>query len=642
MEELKFIYYIKLLLKILFILFILLIVFFIFFQINQNKIEWSHVSDHTEFKPRDGHGVVVFNDAMWLLGGWRGSDEGACSEVWRSYDGISWELIQKNAPWPARHSAGFFVFNNRIWVVSGDGHADVWNSQDGISWSLITDSAPWGMRYSPYVGVHDGKIWLMGGLSWWDQDGGMNFLDGTKAFNDVWSSTDGKHWKLVNMQAPWAHRGLIHGFVSLNNYIYILGGGTKGRNNDCDAGSETFTEYNDVWRSKDGVDWQLVVPNAPWFPRTHFSVAVYDKRIWVSDGSHVVQLNLLNDVWWSKDGQDWEKVVDPPWEARHASALVSYKGYLWMIAGYLHNDVWKLSIQRDTVGTNETIATSTTKHEEIKIFSGLDAIESRTDLISGLPMETKSKATGMEMVLVPAGEFSMGSNNGASDEKPVHQVYVDAFYIDKYEITNAEYEKFDPSHRLQRQKFSDQDNQPVVRVSWFEVIKYCNWRSRQEGLKEVYNENTGEADFGLSGYRLPTEAEWEKAARGKDGRKYPWGNEVPDAGGRYRANYDPGFKAAADGFEFTASVGSYENGKSPYGLYDMAGNVWEWVNDWYAENYYQQRPDRNPKGPLIGSGRVMRGGSWNYYDDPLLVANRGWHFPVLDNFKIGFRCVRAL
>lgn len=255
--------------------------------------------------------------------------------------------------------------------------------------------------------------------------------------------------------------------------------------------------------------------------------------------------------------------------------------------------------------------------------------------------EIRSKTTNIEMVLIPAGEFVMGSTK-YNNEEPVHKVYIDTFYIDKNEITNAEYEKFDPSHKSKRDKYSDGDNDPVVYVSWWDAIKYCNWRSQKEGLESCYKESTGECDFTNNGYRLPTEAEWEKAARGTDGRKYPWGNSEPN--GRQcnfadkNTDYYWSDRNVNDGYECTSPVGKYEAGKSPYGLYDMAGNVYEWCNDWYDKGYYEDSPHRNPKGPGTGKYRVLRGGSWSYYPVNLRAAYRIRLTPDYRYSDYGFRC----
>ena len=218
------------------------------------------------------------------------------------------------------------------------------------------------------------------------------------------------------------------------------------------------------------------------------------------------------------------------------------------------------------------------------------------------------------MVLVPAGEFLMGSE-GWYDTKPAHQVYLDAFYIDTYEVTNALYQKFAQTTGRQAPPYwkdvkYNSPNQPVVGVTWDDAAAYCHWAHK----------------------RLPTEAEWEKAARGTDGRTYPWGNQWDKA----RAN------SAGGGPGRPTPVGSYEGGKSPYGVYDMAGNVWEWVADWYDVNYYQTSPNRNPRGPETGNTRVLRGGSWLIDNsDYFQCAYRSNYRPTFRYENYGFRCARA-
>ncbi|MCD4752071.1 MAG: SUMF1/EgtB/PvdO family nonheme iron enzyme [Anaerolineaceae bacterium] len=227
---------------------------------------------------------------------------------------------------------------------------------------------------------------------------------------------------------------------------------------------------------------------------------------------------------------------------------------------------------------------------------------------------------GMEMVYVPAGNFTMG-NEHRSDEKPVHEVYLDAYWIDKFEVTNGQYEQCvtdgvcsNPCtiysyNQSCKDYYEDEDyqNNPVIITHWLSAENYCEW----------------------IGGRLPTEAEWEKAARGTDERMFPWGNESPDC---TFAN----FSGCTGG---TSEVGSYPKGASPYGALDMAGNVWEWVADWYDEDYYSQSPLENPTGPASGGQRVLRGGSWAHEE-----ANM-WSFDRLRGFSgsefsfYGFRCV---
>ena len=231
---------------------------------------------------------------------------------------------------------------------------------------------------------------------------------------------------------------------------------------------------------------------------------------------------------------------------------------------------------------------------------------------SAQPQNIKGKDGG-EMVLVPAGEFWMGSDDWGP-EKPKHRVYLDTFYIDKYEVTNALYKRFmDAAGRATPAYWSDSkfngSSQPVVGVSWDDADAYCKW----------------------AGKRLPTEAEWEKAARGTDGREYPWGNQWES----FRANSSESKPGK------TTPVGSYPEGVSPYGAHDMAGNASEWVADWYAEDYYKTSPARNPQGPGSGEYRGQHGGSWSDRLLGLRAACRSAAPPdTRDNFS-GFRCARG-
>jgi formylglycine-generating enzyme required for sulfatase activity len=224
-------------------------------------------------------------------------------------------------------------------------------------------------------------------------------------------------------------------------------------------------------------------------------------------------------------------------------------------------------------------------------------------------------ADDASLVYIPAGEFIMGSaeKDAAADpdEKPQHTVYVDAFWIDRTEVTNDMYrqcvrsgECSEPAHS-RRYHSAAHANHPALGISWDQAVQYCAWAGR----------------------RLPTEAEWEKAARGTDGRLYPWGMEAPEAS---RLN----FNHLVDD---TAAVGNYPDGASPYGVLDMAGNVWEWVLDGYDEEYYAASPERNPGGGTSVNQRVLRGGSWSSEAHNVRLSNRFWAFPGRNDTD-GFRC----
>ena len=242
---------------------------------------------------------------------------------------------------------------------------------------------------------------------------------------------------------------------------------------------------------------------------------------------------------------------------------------------------------------------------------------------------------GMKMVHVPAGGFEMGSTDGESIELPVHTVYMNAFWIDQTEVTNAMYAQCvtagacdPPSNNTSSTRISyyanpEYSDYPVIYVSWNDAETYCKW----------------------VGAYLPTEAQWEKAARGTDSRTYPWGDQFSCKNGNFDdekqidSSVVPG-GPDCDGYVDTAPVGTYPDGVSPYGALDMAGSVWEWAADWYDAGYYSISPKETPQGPSSGEGRVLRGGSWSNIGKGLRSANRNWNFPEIEADTIGFRCVR--
>ncbi len=238
--------------------------------------------------------------------------------------------------------------------------------------------------------------------------------------------------------------------------------------------------------------------------------------------------------------------------------------------------------------------------------------------------------SGIEMVIIPSGSFEMGSAKGMPDEGPVHRVQISSFWMDRYEVTQdqfAKYELSDPSH------FKG-DRQPLEQVNWTDATLYCNERSLAEGLEPCYDEETWACNFEANGYRLPTEAEWEYACRTGTDTEYSFGNG------------DQGLKDHAWFADSTAGkthpVG--QKPPNPWGLHDMHGNVAEWCNDLYAEDYYASSPAENPRGPAEGAERVLRGGAWNSSAPSCRSAYRASD-PSIDDTclasdAIGFRCVR--
>jgi sulfatase modifying factor 1 len=297
-----------------------------------------------------------------------------------------------------------------------------------------------------------------------------------------------------------------------------------------------------------------------------------------------------------------------------------------------------------------------------------------------------------DMKYIPDGGFEMGDHfdpEGYDDELPVHAVLVDAFFMSKYEITNQQYCDYlnsaypaqlkvvsgvvyaasdDPcdypycdtttSSSYSRITWngssfgvvSDKEDHPMVQVSWYGSVAYCNWRSSEGGYEACYNLSTWVCDFTKKGYRLATEAEWEYAARGGNHSpyyRYPWGDSIDGSKANYWESGDP---YETGDYPWTTPVGYYDGSQIPagsdmangYGLYDMAGNVWEWCNDWYASDYYDTSPFDNPTGPVSGSSRVLRGGGWSHNANRCRVASRYYYDPDDRGSGLGFRIVLDL
>lgn len=253
--------------------------------------------------------------------------------------------------------------------------------------------------------------------------------------------------------------------------------------------------------------------------------------------------------------------------------------------------------------------------------------QSRASDLPGAAEMIKGK-DGASMVLIPSGSFTMGSNDGLPSERPEHSVTLDSYAIDQYEVSLQLYRRFlqeaqhDAPPTWDDEAAETVGDRPAVGMSWSDATAYCAW----------------------AGKRLPTEAEWEKAARGTDGRRYPWGHMQPFVD---IANYNRGvwvseaitLVGVAGGVEgMSVRHGLKAGGRSPYGLHHMAGNAAEWVADWYDREYYGKSPEKNPTGPASGEKRVLRGGSWADLPAALRVSARFSAEPDFQDRTIGFRC----
>lgn len=261
----------------------------------------------------------------------------------------------------------------------------------------------------------------------------------------------------------------------------------------------------------------------------------------------------------------------------------------------------------------------------LTIVSGCRRVEDEAETL-----EVITTKTGIEMTKIPEGWFDMGSKSDSPDESPVHKVWISSFWLDRYEVVQEQFKKFqisDPSH------FKDPNN-PLEQINWTDATLFCNERSLAEGLDPCYDEETWECNFHANGYRLPTEAEWEYACRAGTAAKFSFGNDV--------RNLKDHAWFAENSSEKTRPVGKKK--PNPWGLYDMYGNVSEWCNDFYSESYYKNSDQKNPKGSIKGKERVLRGGAWNSSANSCRSSYRSSD-PSIDDTclasdAIGFRCVR--
>lgn len=309
---------------------------------NPVLLSWQEVPTNVPWSPRDSHGVVVYKDKLWLMGGLNGNgfvekpevvrygEAPHFSDIWASEDGINWNLVTDKAPWGKRRSIQAVVFQDKIWVIPGWGpwtgtKNDIWNSEDGIHWNLINSNPNFPDREGHQLVVFKDKLWLIGGVNY----------EKREVKNDVWYSGDGLNWFETTTEPPWSTRW-DHGVIIFEDKLWLIGG--------MDLKDNIF---GDVWVSEDGENWLLITDNPPWPKRQGHEVVVFKDRIWI-----IGRFNSLNygggnnDVWFSEDGMNWEKTKnDPPWLGREDHAVIVFQDKIWVLGGMTvdwtwENDIW--------------------------------------------------------------------------------------------------------------------------------------------------------------------------------------------------------------------------------------------------------------------------------------------------------------
>ncbi len=278
--------------------------------------EWHCATDSAQWLARWDHAVVVFDNKMWLLGGFNGTH--GFNDIWYSSDGSNWTQVFPTAHWSGRWNHGVLVFDNKIWVIGGSSPLnDVWYSSDGINWIEATPAAPWSARELKVV-VFNNKMWVVGGF------------DSSGKRNDVWFSSDGVNWTCACSSAPWLGR-YEHTLLVFENRLWLIGG--IGNNHKL---------FNDVWYSYDGSNWVDAIDSAPWSPRSCHSSVVFDNKMWVIGGDSG---SRNNDVWFSSDGINWTMDTNTQWSKRSDQESVLFNNHIWILGGVEDNlqakqDVW--------------------------------------------------------------------------------------------------------------------------------------------------------------------------------------------------------------------------------------------------------------------------------------------------------------
>ena len=310
-------------------------------------VDWVKVTEAAGWQPRDSTGEVVFQDKLWIMGGWFDSYSPPPRDVWSSADGATWNKVAAEAPWKYSDLAMTMTFQERMWILGGwyngrlEGHgatSEVWSSADGIQWDLATPKAGWSPRIAAGVVEFKGRMWVLGGTE------NYYFGDDSSLKNDVWSSADGKDWKLETANAPWSPRSYLQAVVH-DGKMWVMGGGNY---------VPAYHAKNDVWFSEDGVQWEQATAEAPWSPRLWFSSVTYRGNMWVLGGWSNNPSKNWGDVWYSGNGSSGKQLKsDTIWKERHEHSAWVFQDKIWIGGGHaqpLSSEVWSLQLPKDFSG----------------------------------------------------------------------------------------------------------------------------------------------------------------------------------------------------------------------------------------------------------------------------------------------------
>lgn len=361
-----------------------------------SEYRWEFVTDDLPFTNRDGSGLLRLNDRLWLLGGWDPpfhEPNYTNSEVWSSADGITW-TANGEAPWPGRHCSGWLEHDDALWVIGGDVQSgnlrDVWRSDDGTNWTNVLDTIP---NFSPLRNSHmvaslNGHLFNFGGQP-------AAYVPENLA--QVWRSADGMAWEQLP-DAPWKPRGLVlNSCVDDDGDLWLLGGG---RLNDRRC-------YNDVWKTSDGVDWELVNAAAPWAPRYWHNVAWFDDKMWVVCG--VVDQTDNDETWYSEDGIVWHELKNPRYAARHAASLTVFDDALWHMSGIHTGNIWRLRNVTNATGMGPTTRSSGVllypNPSSDHVWANVDFVRASVHSSSGAEIPLTWNGNMLSLSALPSGMY---------------------------------------------------------------------------------------------------------------------------------------------------------------------------------------------------------------------------------------------